>query len=319
MVCLYHNDNDGKAAAFCVYAWVGLTNVTHDSRFIAMDYTTPVPFDTISPGEQVWIVDFSLKPADMDKLLAITKDVTWIDHHKTAIEAYANYHTQIRGVRRIGEAGCVLAWKYIHWYTERGDGPENLDVDRSQEPGMRVPKFIELIGDRDVWAFKNPDSRWFHEALALHDTTPGSDFWWDLYDLEVEPIGDGNKAARRNAEELWDRLQTAGETCLEYRARKVAELAPQFSWKADYLWDGKFCRCLCLNSLEKSSDSIGGDAVVKQYDFVAVYQHTQKGFSVSLYSLTMDVSGIAKSFGGGGHRGAAGFQCRELPFSPFGV
>jgi nanoRNase/pAp phosphatase (c-di-AMP/oligoRNAs hydrolase) len=35
---------------------------------------------------------------------------------------------------------------------------------------------------------------------------------------------------------------------------------------------------------------------------------------VSLYSEKVDVSIIAKNHGGGGHAGAAGFICRDLPF-----
>ena len=39
-------------------------------------------------------------------------------------------------------------------------------------------------------------------------------------------------------------------------------------------------------------------------------------WAVSLYSSNadIDVSKIAKAKGGGGHKGAAGFQCKTLPF-----
>ena len=39
-------------------------------------------------------------------------------------------------------------------------------------------------------------------------------------------------------------------------------------------------------------------------------------WTVSLYSTKsdIDVSIIAKNYGGGGHKGASGFQCKELPF-----
>ena len=41
-----------------------------------------------------------------------------------------------------------------------------------------------------------------------------------------------------------------------------------------------------------------------------------KKWTVSLYSLKPDIdcSAIAKKHGGGGHKGAAGFQCESLPF-----
>lgn len=37
-------------------------------------------------------------------------------------------------------------------------------------------------------------------------------------------------------------------------------------------------------------------------------------FKVSMYSEFVDVSEIAVKYGGGGHKGASGFQCTELPF-----
>ena len=37
-------------------------------------------------------------------------------------------------------------------------------------------------------------------------------------------------------------------------------------------------------------------------------------WTVSLYSTSVDVSEIAKKYGGGGHKGASGFHCKELPF-----
>jgi nanoRNase/pAp phosphatase (c-di-AMP/oligoRNAs hydrolase) len=39
-------------------------------------------------------------------------------------------------------------------------------------------------------------------------------------------------------------------------------------------------------------------------------------FTVSVYSTNpnIDCGAICKKYGGGGHKGAAGFQCKELPF-----
>ena len=40
-------------------------------------------------------------------------------------------------------------------------------------------------------------------------------------------------------------------------------------------------------------------------------------WTVSIYSTNknIDCSELAKKYGGGGHKGAAGFQCENLPFS----
>jgi len=56
----------------------------------------------------------------MRELLITTKNVTWIDHHKTAIEKYNDFEYDIRGVRYDGIAGCMLTYCYLHHMTQRG-------------------------------------------------------------------------------------------------------------------------------------------------------------------------------------------------------
>ena len=44
------------------------------------------------------------------------------------------------------------------------------------------------------------------------------------------------------------------------------------------------------------------------------YNGKHKNWSYSMYSKTVDVSVIAKKYGGGGHKGASGFTTDELIF-----
>jgi hypothetical protein len=60
-----------------------------------------------------------------------------------------------------------------------------------------------------------------------------------------------------------------------------------------------------------------GRGWVEPYDLMITFcRRSDKLWNVSLYSTkdNVDCGVIAKSFGGGGHKGAAGFQCGELPF-----
>jgi len=52
----------------------------------------------------------------------------------------------------------------------------------------------------------------------------------------------------------------------------------------------------------------------KNYDIWIACVFDGSVWIVSLYSLEADVSVIAKKYGGGGHKKAAGFKCRDLPF-----
>ena len=56
----------------------------------------------------------------------------WIDHHKTAIEAYEQTTSRILGLRRVGAAACELTWQEMF-------------------PGATTPLAVTLLGRWDVW------------------------------------------------------------------------------------------------------------------------------------------------------------------------
>ena len=87
MKCFHHGDADGKCAAF----WVSerFPHMTAND-FILIDYGMDIDwFYKFEKDEPIIIVDFSFEPEDMRKILTKTTNVTWIDHHKSAIEKYA--------------------------------------------------------------------------------------------------------------------------------------------------------------------------------------------------------------------------------------
>lgn len=73
MICFYHADNDGKCAGF----WVNKCGLTdkHGKNFFKIDYGIDFPFNKIHKDERVYIVDYSIPPEQMDKLLEITPNV----------------------------------------------------------------------------------------------------------------------------------------------------------------------------------------------------------------------------------------------------
>jgi oligoribonuclease NrnB/cAMP/cGMP phosphodiesterase (DHH superfamily) len=156
MKCFYHADLDGRCSAFWVKYYKKWSN---NDDFIEMNYNKEFPMDIISPEEEVWIVDYSIQTDEMLKLLEKTKDVTWIDHHKTAIEKYKDFQFEIKGVRRDGVAACVLTRKFLF-------------------PNEKVPYFTELIGDRDIWKFLfGADTKNFYYGLLVENTSLDSPLW----------------------------------------------------------------------------------------------------------------------------------------------
>ena len=297
MKTYHHNDLDGYCAGFWVNLNVGIKANTEGKihyKTSPINYNQKFPFEEIEKNEQIWIVDFSLEPSDMLKLLEITQDITWIDHHKTAIEKYKDFPHEVRGIRKDGEAGCVLTFKYIHWWTQRGNGPINLNNERLDNP---VPEFTKLIGDRDIWKFEFGDrTKYFYLGCQLYDwANLNSSFWKMPFVYEDEGI---------------EKIIKEGIISEKYRDNFSKHYLQSLSFETIF----ESYNCLAMNmGLCSSEYFLDND---RKYEILIPFVFDGKKWTVSLYTTKkeIDVSEIAKKYGGGGHKGAAGFVCKELPF-----
>lgn len=147
------------------------------------------------------------------------------------------------------------------------------------------PDFIKYIEDRDLWLFKLPHSREFSAALSSYPR----DFviWEGLAEAGI------------------DKLKLDGGPILRLQAQKVEEMVAKAFWK-----DIGGFRVPVTNASVFFSEV--GDRLCQI--------HPTAPFSAYFYDRAdgkrqwglrspgrMDVSKIAKSFGGGGHPGAAGY------------
>ena len=85
----HHNDADGLASAYLIAKKCVEREVKYE--LTEMDYSKPFPIENITSEDIVYILDYSIEPAEMIKLLRITNKVIWIDHHKSAIEKYKEW------------------------------------------------------------------------------------------------------------------------------------------------------------------------------------------------------------------------------------
>lgn len=266
MKCFYHDDMDGRCAGFWVY------NKYPECEMIPINYNHIFPLNEIEQSEVIYIVDFSIEPEIMKELLKITKNVYWIDHHKTAIEKYKNFPYEIKGIRKDGVAGCVLTFNYLYPYQEMN--------------------FMTIyIGDRDIWAWKYGDkTKYFYAGMLLYDTKPESSIW---------------RKALQNPNEIIEK----GKIVEQYKEQRFKEIVEAFGFEVEF----EGYKCIACNAGKVSSklfDSKQG------YDIMIAFVFNGKEWTVSLYTKdpNIDVSENAKKYGGGGHKGAAGFQCKKLPF-----
>lgn len=323
---IYHADcTDGFAAAFA--AWLKFGDEASyapanygDAALLLPKSTADSDFNAVYwLNRDIYILDFSLPKQSMDRLFAHAKRVVWLDHHKTAFEMYVGSDLEERviaesGGLRVGEApkpetvrevaafpgkhhvhlhndksGALLAWEYFH-------------------PGVEVPMLIQHIDDRDRWQFKLEGSKELHAALA--SLKPWSFLQWDeIYTSESYPAtDDGSFYSLLGEGAAILRAQDAHVQFMLKQARKL--YLPV--WPEGHVVtkeDVAARHGLALNTPSHMSE-VGHELANASGTFGLVYYiGSDNKVKCSLRSNgEYDVSAIAKSFGGGGHRNAAGFE-----------
>ena len=296
MKCFYHNDADGRCAGFWVFQCAGMTDIHGDCEFIEMSYENPFPIDTICPNEQIYIVDYSISPDEMRKLLQITEDITWIDHHKTAIEKYDGFEYNIRGLRYDGIAACMLTYCYLNHMTRCGFGDiKPFDISMTKD----APMFTKLIADWDVWKFDyGDDTRKFITAFNSYDFHPESKEWDKFF-----------YTGFCNDPTFETELLEEGAAMIKYRDGWAKNYLERFGFEVEF----EGLKCFAVN-LGNCNSEYFKSLPEGKYDAFMPFAFNGEKWTVSMYSTTHDISGICKKHGGGGHAKAAGFTCVELPF-----
>lgn len=278
-LCIYHaNCADGFGAAWAVRRYFGDGNVSFHAALHG-----DAPPD--AAGRDVVIVDFCYARPALDHMAARASSVLVLDHHKTA-------HDDLRDVPDPAGWDAWLAARPAN-----GNGHKLgavFDMDRSGAgltwdfffPGTPRPRLLDHVEDRDLWRFRLDGTREIQAALFSYP-----------YDFA-----------------LWDRLM-ARDDLGGLRAEGAVIERKHFRDIDELLG-------VCLRRL-----TIGGHDVpvanlpytlindathrlAEGEPFAACYYDKADGRVFSLRSTEdgLDVSAIARSYGGGGHEHAAGFQ-----------
>lgn len=293
MKCFYHLDLDGKCAGYLVwhYACLGEEDEKPEN-FIKINYGMEFPLDKIKKDERVFIVDFSIEPGDMRELLKITKNVVWIDHHKTTIEKYKDFESYIPGIRMTGPgiSGASLVW----WYFNNNafyDGMEKVQGLQPQEDedwDEDMPLALLLVADWDTWTFNYREkTKYFHTAFEMLEYEPWQFGRW--FELIKDPYV----------------LIEQGRLLYQYKQKQAEEYIKSKGFAVEF----EGYKCFAVNYGLINSDFF--ESVDDKYDVYIgfAYNGGSKRWSYSLRAANddVDVSKIAVKYGGGGHKGAAGF------------
>lgn len=293
-VCIYHFPcDDGFASAWIARRkWpdIALAPTNYGQMFPDADYR----------GKNVLIADFSYKPDAISELTMSfgARSIVMLDHHKTAQADLREFqidmapaqkftHDRIDTMLRdmadfnrpavlarfdMEHSGAALTWEFCF-------------------PDEAMPEFIRFIEDRDLWRFSLKNTRPFSLYLKSMPTT--FDAWDEVADeWKVEPH---NVMAKAYAiERFYD--------------QKIAEILPTATLKTIGRWHD----VPVVHAPYAFASDLGNDLLKAHPSapFAAVVVDAYGGRTYSLRSTDdrQDVSEVAKQFGGGGHRNAAGFR-----------
>ena len=244
----------------------------------AMDYGMDIPWEEIEAADVVIIVDFSLHLDEMQRVLA-SANLIWIDHHKTALEALGEL--DVPGLRALDRAGCMLTWQTFF--------PE--------EP---MPRAVRYVGERDIWTFEHEDTKPFCEGLYQLSSHPANDsLWTPLLDDEDEFVN-----------------QIVKDGALLHRSRMLTIRRQVRGYGYEINFEGYRTLAVNVRGTGELGEFIRTQGYTIGYAYIQTRLNGTLTTSVTLYSDQIDVSDIARRFGGGGHPGAAGFSFASKGF-PF--
>lgn len=295
---VYHSPcADGFAGAYTFWKYLK-SNIQPDNLEIK-DRVTFIPFnhsmseldirEKILPqisNRNVVFVDVCPGPEVFLDLLIQPNLCVVLDHHESALkttEKFANdfvfKHCHIDQTR----SGCILAHEYCY-------------------PDEDPPLFLKCIEDRDIWAWKMDEiSRPFTEAF--HKCVP---FDFEAYSVFEDPA---------NVHSLVEE----GKVLMKYKDARIMELVG-LAMEAEITINEKTYAVYIINTAENVSDlghilsQTDCKRLEKPCDFAMMWHYDQiwGKIKVSLRSdgkreNPINVSEIARQFGGGGHPSASGF------------
>lgn len=324
MKIIHHCDDDGRCAAAIVKNELisVFENPTKDD-FIEYGHGSELKVPDVDSSETIYIVDLSLDKTIYDTIDGfVTKGckVVHIDHHKTTIDFMENLSDEQKNIMdhvikfyKIGLSATMLTWVYSLMNEDERKDPSKVifdftngfthvafNVGTNNMREYHIPNVVRYIDDNDVWRHEIEESKYFTLGFQLEeDKNPTAKVWDDLIysSNSIEAYNYVN-----NGKLIWDY-----QNAMDKKSMRNAFESDVFGVK-----------CLCLNGYGNSR--IFGDRF-DEYPMVCRFNYDgsinkwrYSLYSSEQYSEPADVSAIATSYGGGGHRHGAGFVTDEFIF-----
>lgn len=168
----------------------------------------------------------------------------------------------------LGHSGAWLTWRWMF-------------------PHYKPPELVKYVEDRDLWNWKLPNSKEINAFIGSFD------FSFDIWDSLNDDWNSASYALR-------------GIDILRAQDRYIKSILKNRHFPPDPIYDAD---AYAVNSPIFQSE-LGNELAKLTGGFGAVYWYDKDGKrNYSLRSIgELDVAAIAKNYGGGGHKNAAGFK-----------
>jgi len=221
------------------------------------------------------LVDFHLHQDEFEYL----DKIFVIDHHESFLKELNG--RKFNGIVEIGKAACELCWNYFF-------------------PEKPIPRWLWYLSRYDIWDENNP--KWDNEILPFQyrlkaeitDPLENFEFWLPFLNNSVDE----------------DKLIKEGEIIIRYQRAMNQKAMTLYSFEAEF----EGYKAICLNTTLSNSQVFESKWNPAKYDIMIRFIYINGKYEVSLYSPKIDVSQLASQYGGGGHKGAAGFISNNLEF-----
>ena len=299
----------------------------------------------------VYMVDVSLPPEDM-KRLAEVSNLIWIDHHKSAIETCSGFVRE--RLLHPNYAACELTWAWFNVKKTGGDSWEQREYNPAEAPeAVRLLGRYD-VWDKDCLGWDStivPFQMGARVVRNIYD--PADRVWGDLikgdylpresldYTTDntdaIEPVvltgfailryqAEVNRRACETGaheftlhwiEDMWQSPEEVGRYFARYELPEDPEEREAYLAHPSEITLIPKIRAIACNTLVFNSQFFDGFYDPEKHDVMCAYCQLATGkWKVSLYSTKpeIDCGAICKTFGGGGHKQAAGFVCDKLPW-----
>lgn len=276
LIAYHANCSDGFGAAYVAHLKYP------EAELLPLDYGADFPLEKFR-GKHALMLDWSRKKKEENQEVAsVAARLLILDHHKTQKEVLEGEPYAIFDQSR---SGVGLAWDYLFGFQRLFQNEGTTFI--SSQPR---PWWVNYIEDRDLWTWKLQASKAVNAFIGSFEHT--------LEDFKELIHTDQTVAIESGIALLRQQVKFVG------LAVKQAQFGKWFDP------DNQKDRTVAAVNMLPMHCSEVGEILAKNHDIGMTWFERGDGkISFSLRSDgRIDVSDIAKKFGGGGHKQAAGFE-----------